>query len=319
MAKKSNANEIKKRLQEMNEHWKDGKDKSVFKVQDGVYQMQLMKAEIKTSQKGNLYIAREHLILEGEFEGEIVRDIMSLETDRGPTFVARWIQQCGVEVPDDLTDLDTTIETIAENHPIVEASVKTDGDFQNVNVRNVVEESAEAGEEEEEEENESDDDDEGDEEFNEGDTVNYKGEEAVISEIEGDKYWLDLASQDELINASINEIKKDDDGSDGSDGGDGGDSDSDEDKAELLALIQSHLEDEVDEDTTKEEILKIVNEYDWKEEELTKDEQELLKNNDVKVVVKKKVTPVARKKTKTTTAKAKAKGKTAKTRTRRKR
>jgi hypothetical protein len=101
--------------------------------------MQLQNAELGESQSSNkLQIHREHLILEGECQGQVLHDYLQLETEMGPRFVSRWIEMMGFTPPDDPQQLEDVVAAIANAAPTYQAQVKVSGDFTNVNIRKLL-------------------------------------------------------------------------------------------------------------------------------------------------------------------------------------
>lgn len=126
-----------KKLKQMNKDWKEGKDAPPG-APDGTYAMQLQAVGIREAESsGNLYVNREHLITDGEHEGSVLYDMLSLATERGPYFVARFIDQMGYEAPENIADLPETLEAIQNDAPCYMGTVKHNGDFINVRIGEV--------------------------------------------------------------------------------------------------------------------------------------------------------------------------------------
>jgi len=98
--------------------------------------MQLQNAELVESQtSGRLQIHREHLVLEGESQGEVVHDYMQLETDKGPFFIGMWLSRMGVEVPEEAEKLEEVLADLVQQAPMYTAKITiSDGGFTNVRV-----------------------------------------------------------------------------------------------------------------------------------------------------------------------------------------
>lgn len=136
---------MKERLSAANGQWLTGKAKRFEeKVPDGTYTCQLQHAELKESNAGKLMIHVEHLVLEGEFANEVVHQYFPLETEYGPAFVAEWIAKMGHEVPEDAAELDDIVATIRDQSPVYVLERKKKGDFYNMKVKRLLEESAAA-------------------------------------------------------------------------------------------------------------------------------------------------------------------------------
>lgn len=130
--------DVKARLKGMETAWKQGKDVAPGPP-DGVYTLQLQAASLKVAESsGKLYIGREHLVIDGEFSGEVVRDMLSLETEKGPYFVAQWIEQMGYAPPDSVEEIEEVVNAISAANPTYTGSIKRSGDFINVRVRELL-------------------------------------------------------------------------------------------------------------------------------------------------------------------------------------
>jgi hypothetical protein len=123
----------------MQEFWAGGKD-AMPGVPDGLYTLQLQEAVLKESESsGKLMITRTHLVLDGDYQGETIKDFLSLETEKGPYFVAQWVEQMGYEVPDNVEQLEDVILAISGANPVYTGNVKRSGDFTNVRVKELLE------------------------------------------------------------------------------------------------------------------------------------------------------------------------------------
>jgi len=108
-----------------------------IKVDPGQYVARLQSAKIVESKtSGNLMIRREHVILEGQFQGMIVYDNMNLANAMGMSFVRRWIDQMGYEAPsaDKPEELEDVIAAVIAEAPTVKIAIKHSGDFVNVSI-----------------------------------------------------------------------------------------------------------------------------------------------------------------------------------------
>lgn len=128
------------KLRAMRETWRESSAvyDSTFggvKVDPGQYTARLQSAKIVESKtSGNLMIRREHVILDGQFKGSIVRDNMNLSNAMGMSFVRHWIDQMGYEPPDDPEGIEEVLDVICSDAPLCKIAVKQSGDFVNVSV-----------------------------------------------------------------------------------------------------------------------------------------------------------------------------------------
>ncbi len=270
--------DMKKRLAEMQDAWAVGKDKAIG-VPESIYKMQLQGAFIAESSNGNLMIKREHLILEGEQEGEVVYDQIMLQTEHGPRWVAKWMGQMGFEAPDDVSEVEETVKEIEEAAPIYMGKVVKKDDFDNVRIQEVLETEATrpegaiergAGSEET-----TKDDSGAEDELAVGDTVLYEDEgemvTGVIEAFDGDdahvigpdkKVWAYAKSDLTKVEPETEEA--------------------DEELTALLALAQA-TDIEVSDSDDKETVVKKLDEFTWDADQLTADEVALLEAADIKV------------------------------------
>ena len=141
-------NPYSNRLAAMQKEW--GSREEPSKVEDGEYLMRLQSAELTESQSsGKLMIKRVHVIQDGEFRGETITDYMQLETEKGPFFVAKWIEQMGEEIPAQAQELANVVAKISRAKPAYTAEIKTSKDFKNVRIKELVTIEGEAAEPEE--------------------------------------------------------------------------------------------------------------------------------------------------------------------------
>ena len=134
--------EFASKLSGMKQSWADSSAvyDSTFggiKIDAGQYLARLQSAKIVESKSsGKLMIRREHIILEGQFQGMIVYDNLNLETPMGMSFVRRWIDQMGYEAPtpDKPEEIEDIVAAISEEAPTVKVAVKHSGDFVNVSI-----------------------------------------------------------------------------------------------------------------------------------------------------------------------------------------
>jgi len=145
MAKGFNA-----KLKSMNKVWESGKE-GIPLIPAGQYMFQLVAAELAESQNGNLMIKRSHTVIEGEYEGDTIRDIMVLmDNEMSLGFLSQWIQDMGFEAPDSLETLPEVLAEMVETDVTYSGKLTYDGDY--ARVRPGVAISTEVEEEEDEEE-----------------------------------------------------------------------------------------------------------------------------------------------------------------------
>lgn len=271
--------DFEKKLDEMNQNWGEGKDTPPGPP-DGTYAMQLQNCEIREAQtSGKLYIAREHLVIDGEFEGEVVRDMMSLETDRGPYFISRWIDQMGYESPDKASDLPETLEAIKNDAPTYTASLKHSGDFINVRVQEVLDSGKEPAKPEDEVTPTAKKVEGGSKSIELGTRVKFEDEDGneIIGKVVNNSDDAEIHvenDKEELYGAALTDLTVVDGATDGGE---------EDNLVSLLTLAQSCEVEGLSDDMSLEDLIKTLQGYEWDANELLEEEVKLLTDNKVEV------------------------------------
>jgi len=299
--------EFKKRLNGMQKAWATGKD-SAPGVPGASYTMQLQSAKVRESKSSKkLMIVREHLVVEGEYQGEVVRDNMMLETDKGPFYAAKWIRQMGYDVPDDMSDLEEVLSAMSDANPIYSAEVTKSGDFTNANVDELLQEEAEmtttaddAGEGAEPTAEAAEGAEGAEEGWSVGDVASFSDDDGneyagQITQIDEGEEEAHVDVDGEVYAVPLSELSAEEE---------------DAELVGLLAFASAQGVESVTDEMGKEAVIEALNEYEWKEAEITADEAALLTATGVEFVAKpaakkviKKATKKAAKKTTKTVAK----------------
>jgi hypothetical protein len=131
---------FKERLAAMQDAYAAGKDQAGG-IPDGVYTMQLQSAVLQESSSGRMMVHREHIVLEGEYQGEVVHDFIVLDTEFGPRQFAEWCRIMGFDAPEQAADIEDVVAAIALKAPQYQAAVKKsrDSDLRNVRIRQLIE------------------------------------------------------------------------------------------------------------------------------------------------------------------------------------
>lgn len=128
------------KLKTMQDSWREDVNTAPG-VPEGEYTMLLQDAYLKEAKSGNMMIIREHLITEGEHAGTVVYDNLMLTNENGPYFIGLFFQILGEEAPVDIMELEAAVLHIADKHSKYLADVKRNGDFSNVRITELLEES----------------------------------------------------------------------------------------------------------------------------------------------------------------------------------
>lgn len=221
-------------------------------IQDGIYEARIT-AEIRESSNGNLMIAQTYTIVGGEYEGQKVWSNLMLEkiddetgeripNYNGIVFSRRWLESMGIEYPeDDLGQLEEIIEQINDCAPACKIKVRTTkSKLTEDEFQNVnIMEMLDWGEEEGEEESEE----EGEEEEEQTDDDDEEEEESEEEEEESEE-----ESEEE------GEFSSED----------------------VLAFCASQGIETVDDEMELDDIIAEVLTYQFKENEITEEEKEML-------------------------------------------
>jgi hypothetical protein len=128
---------FEKDLEGMQSAWENSEQdyKETFggdQVPDGNYVAELSSLKMKKNDEGAIRVRRSFVILEGSQKGVVINDNMNLATDRGPTFLRRFIEQMGETSPTSLTELPEILANIVAARPTCEIRVThSDSGFTN--------------------------------------------------------------------------------------------------------------------------------------------------------------------------------------------
>lgn len=168
---------FKQKLKSFSKNWKKGKERAdeapdFDQFEDGRYFAQLSKAEINESKSsGRLQIMWSWIFKAGEYKGKQVNNFHGLETEENAMWLTRFLAKLGYEeAPAESEDLEKLLKELNKEKPCAEISLRTRGDYQNLDVRRLVDEDEiEDDEEEEEEDDDEEDDDDDDDDDDEED------------------------------------------------------------------------------------------------------------------------------------------------------
>lgn len=91
---------------------------------------------ILTKQSQKLAVTRNFLIVDGEYEGKTISDMMGLNfNELSPVFLRRWIEQMGYAAPEDLAaELENVLQAIGKDANYVKIKVRLSGQYYNIDV-----------------------------------------------------------------------------------------------------------------------------------------------------------------------------------------
>jgi hypothetical protein len=129
---------LKAQLAKAKSLWKKGKEmKPDFDnvVPDGVYVGKLTSAELGESEaSGRLQVKWSAVISGGEYKGEKITWWSGLKTEQNFFYLQRDLTRLGVDVPEDINDLEESLKEVEKEKPAIRFRTKTDGEFQNVRI-----------------------------------------------------------------------------------------------------------------------------------------------------------------------------------------
>jgi hypothetical protein len=211
--KKKSGGKFAERLADMEDQWESGKDNAAG-IEDGVYSFQLQGAELKESSNGNMMVNWEHLIIDGEYEGNTVYDNSVMSNSRSFYFLAQRIRGLGYDAPEHIEEIEELIEEIVADAPVYNASVKVNKEsgFCNLNNLELIDGAPEAKDEDEdevedeedvevEEEEEVEEDEEKDEEDEEDDDDSKLEELKEFCVAQGFEFEDDDIAEEDIVEA----------------------------------------------------------------------------------------------------------------------
>jgi hypothetical protein len=125
---------FKARLKKAKGSWNKGKERGggFEEMPDGLYICKLSNAEVKESESGKLGFLLTYRILEGEKEGQNITDWNGLEHEVSCSILMRKLRKLRVTVPDDIEDIEETVDELVQEKPRVRLKLKSrkgkDGD-----------------------------------------------------------------------------------------------------------------------------------------------------------------------------------------------
>jgi hypothetical protein len=113
---------------------------------DGTYRVQLVKLHLEADPNGKLRVPRQFTILDGDHSGVGLRDNMYIEHQVSAAFFQRYIEQHGIQAPENPKDIPEVLEHISGLKPIYEIRARrNDNGYFEIKVLSV-EDTGEAGE-----------------------------------------------------------------------------------------------------------------------------------------------------------------------------
>jgi len=132
--------DLDKRLARAFKKWdsvkEDVKSGGFEEFDDGRYRARLIKSEIGVSGNDRLQVLMHWKFLTGEYKGKVKIAYQGIETEENLTYFGRDLQRFGyetddIEGPDDIKGI---LKELNKEKPKAKISLKTKGDFQNVNI-----------------------------------------------------------------------------------------------------------------------------------------------------------------------------------------
>lgn len=168
--------DIHKTLKSLSTAWENAEPTTAgFNVPDNDYVAKLSEMEIGFSKNGRLQVVSTFEIADGKMKGKEIKKFDGIDSDVGISFFKGYCEVIGLEYPEDIDELPDAIESFVDDcNDLMNLSVKTKDDFQNITVKGLseyeIEETDEDDAGEDSEEEESDDDSEEDDDDNNDET-----------------------------------------------------------------------------------------------------------------------------------------------------
>ena len=125
-------------------------------LEDGKYLGVLHKAELGEANSGRPQIYFEFRVTEGEHKGEHGRLWIGMDKPESIQIVMRTLKRLGIEVPEDIDELDDVLSALVKKRPLVRFSVKTKNEYTNLYVDKLMGQAIDESEAADEPEGESD-------------------------------------------------------------------------------------------------------------------------------------------------------------------
>jgi len=140
---------FKNRLERLSGSWDQARERAKTTpgfssdIPDGRYRATLTGAEIGESQSSSrLQVAWEYCVTEGESAGKFVRDYDGLETEENMVWLFRKLATLGYDVDAlELSELDQVLKDVIGRKVVLQLRLKTKGDYQNVYIDKLLDES----------------------------------------------------------------------------------------------------------------------------------------------------------------------------------
>lgn len=285
------------RLSGMNDQW-DDTSSGFGEMAEGIYTFQVVEAVLKETQKGDLRVAIQYCVAEGQLSGETAYDGFMIEKDGqffevGARMFKGWLERMGYEVPP-IDEVEDTLALVTQDAPLVLGEVKKNGDFTNIRIRerlDMLPEStdkrssakatpAKPSKTAQKEEEESD--------YAVGDVVEFNDDEGnvirgKIITVDGDTLTVLSADDEEWEDIPADELRPVGDERDEKEEETEEEEEAEEDTADLLEFIATHDLEGATDDMERVALVGVIDEYEWNAKELTKDEVAFLEDLGIKV------------------------------------
>ncbi len=165
----------KQRLKSMQENWGDSQKEfeDMFggaQLPKAEYSFKLIKLDIRESGNNNLYIERQQVVMDGEFEDTNIKDALMLGSPKNMVFVRRFVEQMGYDCPEELEELPDVLDAIVSEAPTYNGSLSYYNDRAQVRVIELLDGDGDGEEDGEEDTSEEDGEEDTSEENGEEDT-----------------------------------------------------------------------------------------------------------------------------------------------------
>lgn len=213
------------------EAWEKGKSEAKGggfpQYDDGRYKVQWVRGSVGKTQKGEWMAIHEYKFLSGEYKNKPLKKWFNLENDKKIRFLVQDLSILGHEDAD-LDALTAIHEELNEEKPTLFVSIKTNGEFQNTWLNNIVE----GDDDEEDEESEGNTDADSDEEDSDNDSSDESDDDEDSEESDDDDEDESESDEDADEDSDDEDEKDDEDESDEADEDEEGDDDADESESD---------------------------------------------------------------------------------------
>ena len=132
--------DIAKALKKYETSWENAEATRSSQIPDNDYVAKIVDMEVTFSKSKRLMVVTTFKIADGKLKGREVKKFDGLETDQNMGYFKGFCEVLGIDIPDSIADLPEVLAEFVDGFKeLVNISVKTKDEFQNVHIKGVSE------------------------------------------------------------------------------------------------------------------------------------------------------------------------------------